>query len=242
MKIISDLSIISAPHRARHGWHPGWLFRGGAQGAWFDASDVATLFQDAAGTIPVTADGDPVGRILDKSGNANHAIQSVPATRPSWRTNGTVSWLEFDGVDDRVSINPVAFALGTFGLCIALEYDAAGTKFGSWRSLHIDGVYVGLSHPTIAGAINSIAAVTQLDGVLAPNSRDLLFAQMQSKRIATATGMSTAAFGGNSWQFSGYSSPGSPAAKVYGYVESEALTAANVAALRLWMSKHTEGA
>ena len=43
------------------------LFAGGKQGVWYDPSDKSTLFQDAAGTVPVTADGDPVGLILDKS-------------------------------------------------------------------------------------------------------------------------------------------------------------------------------
>lgn len=36
-------------------------------GVWYDPSDLSTLFQDAAGTIPVTAAGQPVGLILDKS-------------------------------------------------------------------------------------------------------------------------------------------------------------------------------
>lgn len=38
-------------------------------------SDKSTLFQDVAGTVPVTKDGDPVGLIRDKSGNGNHATQ-----------------------------------------------------------------------------------------------------------------------------------------------------------------------
>lgn len=52
-------------------------------GAWFDPSDLSTLYQDAAGTIPVTAVGQPVGKILDKSGNGNHATQSITASRPT---------------------------------------------------------------------------------------------------------------------------------------------------------------
>lgn len=47
---------------------PSELFRGGLiDGAWFDPSDLSTLYQDAAGTIPVTAVGRPVGLMLDKS-------------------------------------------------------------------------------------------------------------------------------------------------------------------------------
>jgi hypothetical protein len=43
------------------------LFQNSEQGAWYDPSDLSTLFQDDAGTTPVTVDGDPVGLMLDKS-------------------------------------------------------------------------------------------------------------------------------------------------------------------------------
>ena len=76
------------------------LFSASQAGAWYDPSDITTLYQDAAGTTPATADGDPVGRMLDKSGNGNHATQTVSGSRPVYRTDGTLHWLEFDGVDD----------------------------------------------------------------------------------------------------------------------------------------------
>ena len=99
MKMVADLSVTSAPMRARHGWHPGWMFRGGAQGAWYDPADLATLFQDSAGTVPVAAAGDPVGLMRDKSGNGNHAIQVTAAARPVYRNVGARHWLEFNGVN-----------------------------------------------------------------------------------------------------------------------------------------------
>ena len=52
-------------------------------GAWFDPEDMSTMFQDSAGTIPVTAMEQPVGKWLDKSGNGNHATQSITASRPT---------------------------------------------------------------------------------------------------------------------------------------------------------------
>ena len=62
------------------------LFAAGEKGAWFDASDRSTLFQDRAGTIPVTAVGQFVGKWLDKSGNGNHATASADnATRPTYQ-------------------------------------------------------------------------------------------------------------------------------------------------------------
>lgn len=43
------------------------LFANGEQGFWYDPNDLSTMFQDAAGKVPVTAVGQPVGLILDKS-------------------------------------------------------------------------------------------------------------------------------------------------------------------------------
>lgn len=43
------------------------LFTSGEQGFAYDPNDLTTLYQDAAGTIPVTAAGQPVGLMLDKS-------------------------------------------------------------------------------------------------------------------------------------------------------------------------------
>lgn len=76
------------------------LFLNGEQGVWYDPSDKSTLFQDLAGTIAVTKDGDPVALMRDKSGNGNHAVQTVSASRPVYKTDGVLHWLKFDGVDD----------------------------------------------------------------------------------------------------------------------------------------------
>ena len=58
------------------------LFSNGEQGFFYDPNDLSTMYQDAAGTIPVTAVGQPVGLRKDKSGRNNHAYQSVSAARP----------------------------------------------------------------------------------------------------------------------------------------------------------------
>jgi hypothetical protein len=68
--------------------------------SWFDPSDLSTLWQDTAGTTPVTADGQSVARIDDKSGNGRHMIQGTAAARPLYKTAGGLHWLLFDGVDD----------------------------------------------------------------------------------------------------------------------------------------------
>ncbi len=56
---------------------PMTLFAGGKQGVWYDPSDKSTLFQDVAGTVLVTKDGDPVGLMLDKSQGLEGAVTNV---------------------------------------------------------------------------------------------------------------------------------------------------------------------
>ena len=81
-------------------WTPAALFAASEQGCWYDPSDMSTLFQDSAGTTPVTAAGQPVGRMLDKSGNGNHVTQATAASRPLLAESGGLRWLAFDGVND----------------------------------------------------------------------------------------------------------------------------------------------
>lgn len=82
-------------------WTPRRLFAAGEQGAWYDPSDFSTLYQDSAGTTPVTAVGQPVGLLKDKSGRNNHASQSTTTARPTLQQDsGGRYYLQGDGVDD----------------------------------------------------------------------------------------------------------------------------------------------
>ncbi len=94
--------------------------------AWYDPKDLTTLFQDAAGTTPVTSDGDPVGLMLDKSENGHHMAQTTAAARPTYETDGSHHWVSFDGVND--SFAATAFAWGsdeaTVSMAVAKLSDA----------------------------------------------------------------------------------------------------------------------
>lgn len=72
------------------------LFKNAEKGLWLDFSDMSSLYQDSTGTVSVTAVSQPVGKVLDKSGNSNHAAQTVSSRRPVFQTDGAF----FDGVDD----------------------------------------------------------------------------------------------------------------------------------------------
>lgn len=239
MKIVTDLSITSAPHRARHGWHPGWLFRSGAQGAWFDPSDLTTLFQDVAGTLPVTSDGDPVALMLDKSGNGNHATQPVAAARPTWRSDGNLAWLEFDGVDDRMSVAGVTFTNPALSLCTGLSYVAVGNAWGSLRSRTETGIYLGLSNPTQPGAISNAGGQTFVNGEPAPNDRIAMRNLLTTPSVARVESAQASAFSGHPWQFVSYWSAFPPPARLYAYVEVNAPLADRVAMVERWVAERT---
>ena len=96
-----DLPVLNRLRRFGSGVIPASLFANAEPGVWYDPSDITTLFQDSAGTTPVTAAGQTVGLMLDKSGRGNHATQATLAQRPTYQVDGTgLSYLSFDGVDD----------------------------------------------------------------------------------------------------------------------------------------------
>lgn len=84
------------------------LYGNGEQGAFYvpkpQVLGQQVLFQDAAGTVPVEDDGDPVGLMIDLSGNDNHAAQEMSGSRPVYKTDGDKHWLEGDGIDDTLPV------------------------------------------------------------------------------------------------------------------------------------------
>jgi hypothetical protein len=96
--------------------------------AWYDPSDLTTLFQASNGTTAVTADGDPVGYIADKSGNGQHLIMATAANRPLYKTSGGLHWLEFDGTNDGLACASVTMPASTDTFC-AYYNSAAKTQY-----------------------------------------------------------------------------------------------------------------
>lgn len=146
------------------------LFANGEQGFAYDPNDLTTMFQDAAGTTPVTGAGQPVWHILDKSGNNNHAFATSSATRPILRKSASTGayYLEFDGSDDFLVTNSIDFTstdeLNLFaglrrsstpsaiGMVLELSYNAGAS--------HNIGTFY-LSSPDNMTKLNSIAFVSK---------------------------------------------------------------------------------
>jgi hypothetical protein len=107
-------------------------FAAGEFGFWFDLWDQYTLFQDVAGTTPVTAAGQSVALVLDKSGNGLNMTQSSGSLQPTWETTDGFPHLLF-GTGDYMSV------VGTF--TDAKRTVVAGCRFtgGDERKTLIEG-------------------------------------------------------------------------------------------------------
>ena len=160
MQIYSGASPVSFIYRGPDRlWvaPPSALFAVGGVGLWLDPSKRASLSQDSAGSVPVTAAGQPVGRILDQSGGGRHATQSTNAARPTYRLDiyGR-AYLEFDGVDDWMTTASMALAAGGRTVIAALQ-KRSDASIGTV-------VETGPDWSTTPGAINLIAPATVATG------------------------------------------------------------------------------
>ena len=151
------------------------LFSASEQGAFYVPKPIVNgaqaLFQDDVGTVAVTADGDPVGKMLDQSGNGNHAIQTVNASRPVYRTDGTLHWLEPDGVDDNLLTDFITLTGTRCGASIAaswsddiLNVKAAGKGFADFTfRLEGNGFNIYQSAPQRTDYVSVITSRTSAD-------------------------------------------------------------------------------
>jgi len=162
--IVASISrgIVDAPS-----WSPLELFALGEEGGWFDPSDLSTLWQDTAGTTPAVV-GDPVGRIDDKSGRGNNAIQATAGNRPILRQDGDGAYyLEFDGADDVLTMTQ---ALATpMSSCLGLLYNSGTVIQDNITGTNRFNIYLssGLYTLAVTGAVATyITPATQKEVLL----------------------------------------------------------------------------
>ena len=121
-------SATSAQTATVGAYDPGTLFESGEVGAWYDPSDLTTVFQDAAGTTPATV-GDPVGLILDKSKGltlgADVVVNGDFATTADWVVGS--DWDLSNG-----------YAENTTGLNTHLRPSVGPLTIGKWYKVSFD--------------------------------------------------------------------------------------------------------
>lgn len=178
------------------------LFANGEQGFWYDPSDMGAMFQDAAGTVPVTAAGQPVGLMLDKSKGLSLGFERVVNGNFS---DGT-SWTGINGTDEVVSNgflnfinasvgNPNVFQSGVFepNKSYKVSFRVANYAFGS--------VYL-VAYSSITGETVSTAQVST-NGVYTtiikcpPNATGTLGIRVLSASILSITDVSVKEVAGN---------------------------------------------
>lgn len=134
-------AIATAVRRVVAAFTPLALFSGGASGVWYDPSDYATLFQDSAGTTPVTAVEQPVGLMLDKSRGlvlgSDVAVNGDFATDTDWtKTTGwTISGgsANFSGSNDK-QLTQTTLVSGKNYFYTVTATNVSGGKFCVWDS------------------------------------------------------------------------------------------------------------
>jgi hypothetical protein len=124
--------------------------------AWYDPSDLTTLWKDTAGTVPVTADGDIVLRMDDKSGNGRN--MTVAVNGPVYKDQSGLKYLLFDGTNDQL----VSAAISVSSPFIR----STGLKQVSWTGSDViwDMRAGGGSQGFLLGQFGSTPALQMYDG------------------------------------------------------------------------------
>lgn len=139
--------------------------------AWWDWSDSSQLYTDSGLTTLVSADGDPIGGIKDKSGSNYHLVQTDGTKKGLYKTNiqNGKSVGRTDGVNDcwQVASSTALFNCLHYGGATVFFAQKVGTTNNATTSLGIFGnnggasSQIGLSvyydGPTAVGRLDAFA-------------------------------------------------------------------------------------
>ncbi len=152
-------------------------------GLLFDPSDMATMYQDAAGTIPVTAVEQPVGLMLDKSRGLMLGPELVSNGTFDVDTNGWIAGLAASVVSESglLKVTPTGTASGyaytTIQTTIGKTYKVSYTNFAGTSSV---GRFRAGDAPDAIQSFNRVKGT-------APESGSLVFTAAYSPTYITLT-------------------------------------------------------
>lgn len=106
------------------------LFRPAGRTGWRYPLTLGTVFQDVAGTIPVTEPGQPVRRKLsDLTGN--HATQSVSLNAPTWQLDDDgLPYLAYNGSNSSMATASFAWGSDKATVCVGVRKNSDAGGFG----------------------------------------------------------------------------------------------------------------
>ena len=128
---------------------PASLFNKGEAGVWYDPSSINTLYQDSQGVTPVTAVGQPVGLMLDKSEGLTQGPELVTngdfATDSDW-TKGT-GWTITNGIASHSGSGGTILQTQsvTAGKLYEISFDVTSYTNGG-IAIYADGTYTNVSY------------------------------------------------------------------------------------------------
>jgi hypothetical protein len=171
---------------------PADLFSAGEQGAWYDPSDLSTLFTDSAGTTPVTAVEQFVGLMLDKSKGLVLGSEIAPSTNYSsgWTTQPGVTLPGTTAVYTSVANNNGAYFGGGANIVAGRFYEVTYTI----SSLTAGGlaIYIGGTPSTVtrtvAGTYTERLGTVATDGFVTLRAVGTTTAVILSFSIKQVTG------------------------------------------------------
>lgn len=232
---------------------PVGIVASGAQVSSFSPTDITwaamfwadqSLYQDTAAATPATADGDPVGRWNDGSGNSRNATQATSTKRPTLRTAhasfNSQKVLEFDGTDDVMATGSFDVAQAATHVVIAKSTNTSegvltdSTSFGFRQLLSkINAtqyrMYAGGSVLDITGADTSahllIATYNGTSSSLEKDGSSLMSGSNPGTQTLRGLGIG-GSFGGSGAQLAGHIA--------FIGIKSGTLTAGEKSSLRTW--------
>lgn len=152
------------------------LFSNNEQGAWYDPSDMSTLYQDAAGTIPVTAVEQPVGLMLDKSKGLVRGPELVANGDFSQGATGWTTGTGWSISNELVGSSVPAYTVATKAISVIagksyeVQYTVTSFDSGQVRANFIGGTQVNGIVRTAVGSYREVLVANTGNTLLAIGS------------------------------------------------------------------------